>query len=214
MQRIILILLLLLSTDLIFSQEYVELSQDATSLFGLKSFKVFIEDIDDNLKQGSLNENNIKTDVELKLRSSGINPIPNINNTYPESEIPILYVRIQSSKLQLDNLIEPIFFFHISLELLQSVILDRSVKESNFTNVKLFHVATWRKDKQGYVGSYYISQLRDVIKDLVDKFSNDYLMMNAKNKIHMVGGITIFCSRLRALWRKFNVMITSEMFSI
>ncbi|MFZ5517924.1 MAG: hypothetical protein ACOY90_14865 [Candidatus Zhuqueibacterota bacterium] len=180
MKRNLFLLFFFLFPNIILSQQYVQLSQDATSLFGLKNFQIFVEDLDNSIKLLGINQNTLKTDIELKLRSSGINPIPNMENKYPESKIPILYIKVQITKFQPANYTEPIFFFYISLELLQSVILDRNIEKSNFSNVKLFHVATWRENIQGYVGSSNLSQIRDVAKDLVDKFSNDYLMMNSK----------------------------------
>jgi hypothetical protein len=129
-----------------------------TSLRGLESFDVVVEEIPDL----SGLEEQIKTDVELKLRLAGIK----VDDGQIE---PYLYVNVNAIEIERD------FVFSISLGLVQEVTTDRFWSGL---------ATTWDRGTVGFnFGSTRAevkTSLRESVKDLVDQFLNDYLTANPR----------------------------------
>jgi hypothetical protein len=68
----------------------------------------------------------------------------------------------------------PRWAFHISVELHQNVVLDRD------PNILSIGATTWSSGEIGTLGKGAIRDLRDHVKDHIDKFINAYLAVNAK----------------------------------
>jgi hypothetical protein len=143
-------------------------SAERESLAGFSSMDVVIEGLGDEALATGLSTDQLKTDVELKLRLAGIKV------KVTSEQLPsFLYVRItylrglttQGRPLGFDCMVEVQFKQFATLLL----------------NNKLMMVPTW------YVGSLINgpedtaqSRIRQLVRDKVDQFINDYLSVNPK----------------------------------
>lgn len=144
------------------------------SLAGLEGVVVKIEiSNEDDAKNWGLRKEQLKNDVELKLRLAGIKVLPE-EEKEKESvwEHPHLIVGITpiiKNKLEFS-------VFCIELFLAQSVRLTRD------RTITIF-ATTW---ETGWVGSVdkvkFVSEVREKLKDRVDEFINDYLAANPKEQ--------------------------------
>jgi hypothetical protein len=143
------------------------------TLKGLKGVRVFVG-VSSGAKKAGVNENQIKTDVELRLRKAGIKVFSTIDESRETPGAPFFYVNIDIIKLSPD-----LYSFNIDLSLLQLAILHRDgilpIKDWDSTE----RVITWTG---GYgIGAVRsIKEIRESIADAVDKFSNDFLSVNSK----------------------------------
>lgn len=105
----------------------------------------------------------IQTDVELRLRKSGMTVIPR-----PKTAIlPYIYVNANLMKTR------ELYSYDLSVSLKQWV----TVQENQTENL----VATWSVTSIGTVGSDNMARaVRNRIGDFVDKFINAYLSVNPK----------------------------------
>jgi hypothetical protein len=120
---------------------------------------VAVENIAPELASTGITAAQIQTDVELRLRKSGIRVIDS-------NEAPYLYIQVTT--------IVPDgggpWPFSIILTFNQEVTLQRT---------KAFSIgATWRTGGLSVLGSQKLHALRDHIADYVDQFVNDYLAVN------------------------------------
>jgi len=128
------------------------------SLRGLKGVRIVIESLSDNMKAFGLTKQQLRTDVEVKLRSAGI-PVPSLSDGY-------LYIRLNGIKINTRS-----YAFHYLLEYRQSVILGR--------NRQWYPSAgTWHIGEIISAGLNSKQFVYDSLKGLVDKFINDYLTVN------------------------------------
>ena len=134
------------------------------SLRGLNGVYIFIDDLSPNLERAGLSKNQIQTDVELKLRLAGIKVLTR-EEWKKEKGVPYISVVIDASPQRQK---EPFPVF-IMVRLQQGVRLYR--------NSLLMHTATWEVLSNGVLSK---ENIRAGVKDLVDKFINDYLSVNPK----------------------------------
>jgi hypothetical protein len=138
------------------------------SLRGLKDLAIVVEDLHPDIEQDGLDRSTIKTDVELKLRLAGI-------RIATFAEVPrtgggrYLYVNVNSTQMKELSL----YAVSIRLELVQGVLLARDP-------TTILPGRTWAVSSVTCVGKNAVSSARDVIKDLVDVFINDYLAANPR----------------------------------
>ncbi|MFC1651204.1 hypothetical protein ACFL2X_06495 [Candidatus Latescibacterota bacterium] len=138
------------------------------SLRGLKGIMMAIEDLKPDIEEDGLSQEKIQTDVELKLRLAGIIVLDD-NGWLNEPGQPYLYVNINSKK----NNAAGIYAFNIGVSLKQNVIIAR-VPEL------LISTETWQAENVGYISVKNAAGMRDLIKDVVDIFINDFLAVNTK----------------------------------
>jgi hypothetical protein len=137
------------------------------TLKGLEGIYVLIEELDPALKERGLTKDQIQTDVELKLRMAGIR-ILSEKELLTSPGLPSLYIAINAVKLDM------IFAFDIYVGLDQYIKLTR-----NPLIISL--AATWSTTGIGSVGETRVREnIREKVKDLVDKFINAYLSVNPK----------------------------------
>ena len=136
------------------------------TLKGLTGVKIVIGDLFPVLKEGGLTEDQIRTDVELKLRMAGIRVLS--NEEWPSGLLPYLYVRVYGSKSEIGFVA-----INIYIGLKQDIILTRNPLISS-------EAFTWSTEYTGHVGVKKITIIRESIKDLVDEFLNAYLSVNPK----------------------------------
>ena len=134
------------------------------SLTDLKGVEVFIGPIPPEAEQNGLTKSAIQTDVELKLRQAGITVL----NAKPGQ--PWLSVSV-SVLIRSTGQTWP---YTITLELRQSAVLTRNPA------ILSRDAVTWSLGALGDVGRLKVSNLREDIKNMTDKFINAYLAVNPK----------------------------------
>lgn len=136
---------------------------------GLKGVSVVVEDIEKDAQEDGLKKEEVQTDVELKLRQSGIKVL-DYNELLNDSNTPYIYVVINTIK----HATLPFYSVSIRLSLQEPVYLKRDRK----TQVRA--ASTWTVGAVCTVGAFKMRSIRDFTKDLADKFCNDYLKANPK----------------------------------
>jgi len=139
------------------------LSDDTHLLRGLEGVQVIVEEIQPEVERDGLTKAQLKTDVELALRMSGIKLLSAEERVQILSQ-PILYLNVNVMKTQGSG-----YVFNV----------DLSARESGIT---LRGGMTWAPTWEwGYVGiTPSLASIRDYVKDMVDRFINAYLTANPK----------------------------------
>lgn len=144
------------------------------SLKGLEGVEVLIEELKPDLEDFNLTMIQIQADVELKLRMGGIEVLSKEENEKIQPlRKPYLYIKINSYKMPRRK---GSFAFNIEIALNQQVVLR---EHSTFLK-KPFYAPTWYTSFVGAVSGEKVPEIRDVVKDLTDKFINAYLTANPK----------------------------------
>jgi hypothetical protein len=156
------------------------IDKKSESLRGLKEVQILIEALRPDIEEDGLKISQIQTDVELKLRLAGINIYTETPITlrkmflHFEMGAPYLYVNVNSNKNVLG-----FYSVNISVALKQNVYLPREMKD----DIKKVHLSTitWVRESLGSAREAEVANyVRDIIKDKVDEFINDYLSVNPK----------------------------------
>jgi hypothetical protein len=144
--------------------------QEVKLLQGFDTCKILIEDLPNELIKAGLTDNQIRTDVEIKLRQAKIKIAGSSTNPYIS-----FYVNLSAIETN-DGLIA----FHLNISLLQSVVLERDRTISTIS-------PTWTKNIIGVVGRNRVNTIRENIKDITDEFILDYLKANESPNASQVG---------------------------
>jgi len=142
--------------------------QRRDSLKGLPGVRVIVETFSSAAEGAGFDHRTFQTDVELKLRMAGIIATEDIF-------FPMLYLNVNALHRERDRN----GAYNTSLELVQRVRLEsqlhsdreRSSEEASATVA----ATTWSTESVG-VGS--VTDARAAVRDLVDKFINDWLAVN------------------------------------
>ena len=135
-------------------------------LVGLKGVQVLVEYMDPKAEGIGLTRDQIRTNVELRLRKAGIMVLTGKEM----GEIPgrpIFYVNVNTLFLKQN----PLIVYHIRLELQEWVTLGRGFETVG---------GIWNASTTGVVGPKQIGKVRELVGDLVDEFINNYLAANPK----------------------------------
>ena len=143
------------------------------TLYGLTGVDVLVEELSPDIEKDGLKSEQIKTDVELKLRIAGIKVLTS-DELLITPGAPWLYIRANSIKIDSAGL----YSFTVEVSLKQDVYLSKNYDTSG--DLVKTTVTTWNDVKIGSIGITKVNQIRDFIKDSVDKFCNDYLTVNPK----------------------------------
>lgn len=114
-----------------------------------------------------------QTDVELKLRMAGI-------KATEDTSLPRLYLNINPMPQERNGR----FPYSISLELIQRVLLPSQLshetekRSEEALATSTMSAITW---STGMLGFGPVSHARESVKDVVDKFVNDWLSVNPMN---------------------------------
>ena len=138
-----------------------DLPEERASLKGVTAFAVVVEPISDQLSKAGLTTDYIKTDVELRLRKSGITVTPTASG--------MLYVNVYAREHRACSIYT--LGMHVGFEQLVSLKRDPSISVP---------ATTWSTDAVGTVGVENVRAVREAIGDLVDQFINVYLEQNPK----------------------------------
>jgi hypothetical protein len=135
------------------------------TLRDIKEVVVVIESIEPEIQNLGLTQDQVRTDVESKLREANIAIAPDIVRGRPAVYLYVQVVRPE----KIDRL-----FYSISLSLLQNVVLERDPGVKTNTD-------TWMARVLGM--SSGIEAIRSDIRSLVDQFIEDYRKANQKKTV-------------------------------
>jgi hypothetical protein len=157
-------------------------SRELIQLKNIKKVMIVVKKLDSKLENSGLTSDQIKTDVELKLRLAGIN----VFSSQKEPTHPYLYVVITTYQPSDPNL-SYLLAFNGRLELHQLVVLtDAKGDPILITTTKggklSISASTWEANVTGIIDNRNTAGIRDMVKDLVDLFLNDYLSANPKGE--------------------------------
>jgi hypothetical protein len=123
--------------------------------------QVGIEKIQPDAERDGLTRSQTQTDIESRLRQSGI--------TLDPASPYLLYVTINTVR----DPASPVYAFNIVVTFHQGVSLPR--------NPKSLHLATtWSVSHVGLVGADHLRDVRSKVADLVDRFISAYREQNPK----------------------------------
>jgi hypothetical protein len=180
------LLLFSLATTLAFGDE----SNSVQSLRGWRDFDVIVEKLNPDIQLDGLATEQLRTDVELKLRLAGVHVLNPLG--------PYLYVNATTLKNERQNS----YTYYVSVEFHQPVIRSgdalvdllgpkwdapgerppvskESVLKLAFGKNSMF-ATTWSSGTIGWVPSGSVQHIRNTVKDTVDLFLNDWLKVNQK----------------------------------
>ncbi len=150
------------------------------SLRGLSGVAVIVivEDFSNDAKRAGLTEAQIKTDVELRLRQAGIKVMVRLERLLMPGK-PFLHVRIavmRSATAQYSEAVANAFTVQVTLS---------EFVNSPRNRLKVFSAITWEGSmKLVLVSSHRLARMaRDVIRDRIDEFINDYLAVNLNPEV-------------------------------
>jgi len=145
---------------------------EPSTLKGLRGVYVAVKRLDPEAERDGLFKASLQTDVELKLRQSGIRVLTQ-EELFAAPGKPLLYVNVHL----LPNSDPPsigLYAYAIIVELYQEVRLQRD-------GSVVVPAATWRAPRVvGTVGASKLAGIRGTVKDLTDQFINAYLAANPK----------------------------------
>ncbi len=137
-------------------------------LTGLNGVFVAVESIGGDAKKDGLDTDQVKIEVELRLRKAGITVFDKIASNGNES---VATLDVVANTLKEEN---GLYAYSLNLDLLEIVHLIRSRKVRAITT-------TWSTTEFGTVGTDNMAtSLRQSIENQADKFANDYLAQNPK----------------------------------
>lgn len=137
-------------------------------LTGLKGVWVCIEDIKPDAKKDGLDPDQLKVEVELRLRKAGITVFDKISSEGNDSAA-IFDINVNTSKRE-----NGMYVYSISSDLLELTHLLRPTATGA-------QATTWSTGSFGTVGATNMAtSLRQDMDDDTDKFANDYLAQNPK----------------------------------
>jgi hypothetical protein len=142
------------------------------SLRGLEGVEVLVEELKDDLENYNVTSIQIQTDVESRLRTAGIKVLSKEENERLQPlRKPYLYLRINSVKApgKREGL-----FFNIEIALNQQVFIREQLKTFKIS----CFAPTWYKTFLGVAGWKNISEIRDLVQGLTDKFIEAYQAAN------------------------------------
>ena len=137
-------------------------------LTGLKGVWVCVEDISSDAKKDGLDASQIKVEIELRLRRSGITVYDDPLSVENDS-VATLDANISTLKTDYG-----LYGYTLSLNLTEAARLVR-------TTPCYANATTWTTGYFGIVGADKMApKLRQAIDDEADEFANDYLAQNPK----------------------------------
>jgi hypothetical protein len=142
------------------------LTDQQKALVGLKGVYVYVEEMDPQAERLGLTKDQIKTDVELRLRKAGVRVLTEKEGLEPPG-IPHLYVRLSITFRQSGSRVN----FLAKVALKEWVTLARGFETFG---------AIWEKICYGSKETRDIREIRKDVDDLIDYFINDYLAANPK----------------------------------
>lgn len=140
------------------------------SLRYLPGVTLAIEEIEADAKADGLSEEAIRSAVELTLQSSAIRILtPEERSNTPSK--PSFYVRVSTYKME-----SGLYAYAVTVALKQLVALAHRPQRT-------MSASTWEQGLMGTPGSHNIGQVTNAVEDLVKRFANDFLAVNAREAV-------------------------------
>jgi hypothetical protein len=160
--RLILALLLLTSP----AAQGLDAKSTRATLRGLNGVQVVVEDLEPDVERDGLTMQQILTDVELRLRKSGIRVLTEQERFNAPGQ-PWLYVRVSTYR-------------HSDISAYSVATLVELYQDTSLARNPDLAIAavTWSTGGIGMVGSARVRQFRERVADRVDQFINAYLSVN------------------------------------
>jgi hypothetical protein len=167
MRRVIFtaLVLCLIATSLS-AQENVVYRVQRRSLEGINEVHVIVEKIKVDAEKGSGFTDQIQTDVELKLRNSGIKVL-SLEDSASSTRKATLHITVSIAKAT------EVYGYSVFVELIQAVNLKNKTADS-------LPATTWEREVTGLLPTTKLDELRRNVADLTDQFINDCLAANGK----------------------------------
>jgi hypothetical protein len=162
--------LLIITVAFLFCSSLMAQSDDETSrksLKGLTGVAVVVEDLQPDAEKSGLSGDQIQTDVELRLRLAGIKVLTQ-EQMLASPGTPFLEVNLNTLTRQ------ETYSYSLEVRLHQGVSLERNPRIS-------LPAVTWEAGAVGFAELTKSDQIRNHIKDYVDKFINAWLSVNPKH---------------------------------
>ena len=134
------------------------------TLAHLEVFDVIVEDLDEDTERHGLTKNAIETDVELALRRSGIKVYSN-EEWLDSPSMGYLYVQVNAFGNS-----NGLYVFHVHMSVNQMVYLTTG----DYTYAQTYSPP----GRFGTTGAANLRDVRGFVKDLVNKFINDWLKVH------------------------------------
>ena len=148
--------------------EYAE--KQGETLRGVQGLYVLVAQLKPEVEQLGLTRAALRTDTELQLRQYGIKVLT-ADEWVKTPNAPNLYINVKIMPLNED----PIPFLGVSVE----VHFDQQVWLVRDPSMRC-SAATWHANGAVRIPRVRLAAVRDVVKDNVAKFINDYLAVNPK----------------------------------
>jgi len=164
-------------TNLLTDEEAAEAGLEVTKFYhretlaGLDGIGVIVSELPPEAEKYGLRSEALQTDTELRLRQNGIKVLSAVETAYAQGT-PYLHIYLNL------NIIEEIkrAAITIAVRFNQEVFLKRDA------TIPCFIATTWEREAVMQVGVYKLKEARDLVKDFVDEFCNDYFAVNPKEQ--------------------------------
>lgn len=138
------------------------------SLKGLAAVYLLVEPLSSEAHDAGLSTSQLRTDIELRLRSAGITVLTveqgSVAPGNPHLNLSVVYLRSKAG----------FSMFSTRLALIQNVLPSRNPSQ-------LLLASTWSVSASRYTKGNGVSVIRTTVHDSVDRFCNDYLAVNQKD---------------------------------
>ena len=143
---------------------------DRATLKGLTGVFVLVEDLKPPEEAAGLKADDIKSDVEQKLRLAGI-PLLDRTQVALAPGMPTLYVSVVVAS---NNTAGDLWPFNIDVDMEQRVTLERN------SEIYVPTAVTWHVGGIGGVAKRDVPTIRERVKESIDRFVAAYLAVNPK----------------------------------
>ena len=138
------------------------------SLKGLAAVYLLIEPLSSTARDAGVSAGQLRTDIELRLRSAGI-PVLTVEQGSeapgnPHLNLSVVYLRGEAR----------FSVFSTRLALIQNVLPSRNPNQ-------LLLASTWSFSESRYIAGNGVSAIRESVRDSADRFCNAYLAVNQKD---------------------------------
>jgi hypothetical protein len=144
----------------------IDTEHTRATLRGIEGVHVIVESLRPEVEQYGLTQQQLHTDVELRLREAGIRVLTK-EELFAMPGKPWLYVNVNVQ-------LHPVGLAVYNID----VVLNQ--RASLKTDGSLASVATWSHGEVGSLSSQRLSDIRTCVRDQVDQFINAYLSVHPR----------------------------------
>lgn len=149
-------------------------ADEARVLCGLPGVEVLIEQVRPDATRDGLTQDDLRTEVELTLRQSGIRVLTEKEDGETPGN-PTLYLNVNCVKVE----DAPCYAYSQTLELQENVHLERARPDGQ--HLLVIGAGVWKRGSTGFIGLLpFAAGIKEVVKAEAEQFCNDYLAANPK----------------------------------